>query len=151
PGAEVFGGERLRRDFLDVAIDVARVDALRLSGLIEVLEELLTGQLAALLDDACEPAIVDADRMPNTALAAKLEPQRGATHLHVAVAACRQPERSILSSVLLVADTNEALLEQLHDGREHLAPRQPRLCEVDARPASNQRQRAGELLHAIEL
>jgi hypothetical protein len=75
--------------------------------------------------------------VPDTALAAELEAQRRSVDLRVLVAHRRQTERMIVAGVLLVADPDQRLLEQLHDRREHLLPRQPRLLQIGARAAAN--------------
>src|SRR4029450_1301858 len=45
PGAEVLGGDLLAGDLAHVVVDVCRVDGLPLSILVEVLKELVTGQV----------------------------------------------------------------------------------------------------------
>src|SRR5262245_26683732 len=150
PRTEILRGEMLAGDVLQVPVDVAGIDAPWNAGVIDVLKQLVTGKVAALCDDSGEPSIVDVHRMVDSALPAKLEAQHATTHPHVAVAQRRQSKGLILLHVLLVSDTNEALLEELHDRRQHFVARHTRKPEVCPRATSNARQRGGERLHAIE-
>ena len=56
PGAEVLGGEVLAGDLAQVGVDVGRADRLRLAVVVEVLEQLLPGQVLAALDDRAPAA-----------------------------------------------------------------------------------------------
>ena len=100
----------------------------RLPSSSTILEQLLPRQIAARLDDAGEPAIVEVDLVLDAALAAERERHLAAAHLDVAVPQRRQAERTILAGVLVVADADQRLLEQLHDRREHFLLRQARLA-----------------------
>ena len=62
-----------------------------------------------------------------------------------------QTEALVVARILGVADADQGGLEQAHDRRQHLLPRQtvPAQIGVDARPDA--RQGAGEDQHAIEL
>ena len=137
PRPKIFRGEFGAGDLLEILVDVGRVDQLPLTGFVDVLKELVAGQIAACLDDLREPPVLEIDGVPDTALAAELEAQRRSVDLRVLVAHRRQTERMIVAGVLLVADPDQRLLEQLHDRREHLLPRQPRLLQIGARAASN--------------
>src|SRR5579871_1811069 len=93
--------------------------------LVHVLEQLVSGQIAARLHDAGEAAVLQIDRVPDAALPAKFEVHSRSVDARVRVAHRRQTERMVLARVLFVADTNERLLEELDDGREHLLAREP--------------------------
>ena len=62
-----------------------------------------------------------------------------------------QPERAVGLRVLVIADADQALLEQLHDGCEHLLARQPWPGHVGRRSRSNHRQDRRKCLETIEL
>jgi hypothetical protein len=59
---------------------------------VEVLEQLLTGQIAALPHDAGEPGVVHGDVMHDAALAAKMKPELGRTKRHVTILEGRETE-----------------------------------------------------------
>src|SRR5262245_10453950 len=89
--------------------------------------------------------------MANTTLAAELKLQRAAVHADMTRAHGGEPERLVRTHVLFVADTNQALLEQLHDRREDLVSRQTLLRQVAIRSATNLRKHIGKRLQTIEL
>ena len=107
-----------------------RTDRLPFAVLVVVLKELVARQVAALLDDAREAPVVEIDFVLDAALAAEREPDALALDFDVRVAQRRQAERAIRSRVLVVADANQRLLEQLHDRREHLLARQALAAHV---------------------
>jgi len=84
------------------------------------------------------------------ALAAELEFDAPAAHLHVPVAHGGQAEGIVLLGVALVADADAGPLEQLHDERQHLAARQSRKPHVGAHLAANARQGVRELGEELE-
>src|SRR5262245_23674561 len=73
PGTEVLGGEIVRSDLTQVLIDVTRIDRLRLTVRVDVLEQVLTGEVPAALHQASDPAIGEGDLVILAALAAKPE------------------------------------------------------------------------------
>ena len=82
PGAEVLGGEVLAGDLAQVVVDVARADGADLAVLVEVLEQLLPGQvLAARARSAPGARSRQLDVVRLAALAPEAEPDRG----------CRRP------------------------------------------------------------
>jgi hypothetical protein len=85
--------------------------------------------------------VVERDAVELAALATELELHARAAHLHVAVAHRGEPERVVLLRVALVADADAGALEELHDERQRLLPRQPRQRDVGARLAPVLRQR----------
>src|SRR4030095_9088299 len=95
PGAKILGGETLAvaaHSLAQVVVDHAGVDRLALAVGVDILEQLVTGQLLAATNDAREAAIVEHYLLHPTALA--LEREERATvlqELHVAVAQRRQP------------------------------------------------------------
>jgi hypothetical protein len=118
---------------------------------VDVLKELLPGQIAAMLHDPREAAIVDVDRVPLATLAAEHEPQRRPAHVDVLVLQRRQAERAVRLDVFLVADANAAALEQLHDRGEDLVAGQARLRQIDSRTSADLRERRGKVEHPVVL
>src|SRR5262245_2566716 len=111
---------------------------------VEILKQLLSRQIATVLDDACEPAIADLDRVALPALAAELEVHLLAANANMPVAKRRQAERIIALRILLVADADQALLEQLDDGGKHFFARQACAREIGARTRADLRQRSSK-------
>src|SRR6476646_9214339 len=58
PGAEILGGNVLAGDLAEVGVDVVRVDGAPLTLVVDVLEQLVSRNVAAILDDAGEAAVV---------------------------------------------------------------------------------------------
>jgi hypothetical protein len=144
PGAEVFRGEILAAGVAHVGVHVRRVDHLPLAAGVDVLEQLVSRNVAAGFDDAREARVVEIDRVPDSALPAELEADGSARDFRVLIAHGRQTERFIVLRVLLVADTDERLLEQLHDGGEHLFSRKPAPAQILFGPRANAAERACE-------
>jgi hypothetical protein len=69
----------------------------------------------------------------------------------VAVVHRRQPERVIVASVLVVADADQGLFEELHDGGDDLPLRQARRRHVGGRSSSQLWQRGSKVQDALEL
>jgi len=81
PGAEVLGGEALAHRLAQVGVDVVRSDRVRLAGIVEVLEQMLPGQVLHHAHEARQPAVADRRfaHLPALGLEAQLEryPQLG--------------------------------------------------------------------------
>ena len=92
PRPEVLGGEAAARRLAEVRIDVVRGDVTDLAVVVDVLEQLLAGQLLATLHEAREPAIPEVDLLDLAGLRSKPEVDLGAFHDRVAVLQRRQPE-----------------------------------------------------------
>ena len=109
--------------------------------LVEVLEQLVAGQVAHAPHDRRELAVAQRDSVLHAALAAEAEPHRRAVHAHLARAQRGEAEGVVGARVLLVADADARGLEQAHDGGEHLVARQAGEREVLADAAADARQR----------
>ena len=75
-------------DLPQIRVHIARADRSRRAVIVQILEELLAGQILAGLDDAGEPTVVEGDPLALAALGAELERQGGRRHPDVAVAKC---------------------------------------------------------------
>jgi len=73
PGAEVLGADVAPGERAQIGIDVIRGDRLALAGGVEVLEQLLAGQVAAALDDVREPGSESATMCSTPLLPRKLK------------------------------------------------------------------------------
>src|SRR6266851_879711 len=151
PRAEVLGGEVAVARLAYVLVHVVGRDRVALALGVEVLEEVLAGQVFATLDHTRHAPVFEADRNLDAALALEQKPHGRAAHVDVPVAQRGQAERVILPGVLLVADAQERGLEQADDGTDHLLLRQPFPAQVGRRAPADPRQRPGELGHAVEL
>jgi len=122
---------------------------LPLAGGVDVLEQLIAGNLAAGLDDAREARVAEIDGVADAALAAELEAHGPPRNFRVLIAQGRQAKRFVVLRVLLVAHTDQRLLEQLHDGGEHLFPRKPAAPQIPFGVRANATQRARERDQAL--
>ena len=135
-----------------VVVDVIRCDVADLAVVVDVLEQLLAGQLLAAPHDARRAG----DRAGPTSWIMPVLPRNRkrtfepSTH-RVAVLQRRQPEGPVQPGVLVVADSDQGELEQPDDGREHLLARQPGPSEVarHTRPDGGRARRERE--HPLEL
>jgi hypothetical protein len=100
PGSEVLGGEILPADLAHVGVHVGGVDHLTIAVLVDVLEELVAGQLAAGFDDPREPRVSQIDRVLDAALAAEFEAHRGAADRRVPIAHLLQSDRAVVARIL---------------------------------------------------
>src|SRR5688572_18980691 len=89
--------------------------------------------------------------MAHATLAAKFESQGRTADIDVPVEKSGEAERPVRTGVLVVADTNEALLEQLHNRREYFFARQPGARQIGCGSRANPRQRLGEHRHPVVL
>src|SRR5437867_858576 len=145
PGAEVLGGELPAADLSQVLVDVGGIDDLRLALVVDVLEELVTGQLLTVTDHTGQPSIREVDSMTLPSLAAELEAQRGTLNGDVLGAQRREPIGMVLSRVLFVPDSDQRGLEQTDDRGQHLFPRQMRTAEILLDAPTDPGQRTAEL------
>jgi hypothetical protein len=151
PGAEILGREGLARDLLQIGVHVRRIDLLPLPIVVDVLEEVLAGELLAGAHDARQPAITQRRAVPLAALAAIFEDDLCAREVDVAVAHGGKPVAAILAGIFLIADPDERDLQKAHDGRQDLLAGQPAARLVLSHARAKTRQRPGEREHAVEL
>src|SRR4051794_39475658 len=111
PGAEILGGEIVAADLAQVGVPIVGTDGLALAVVVDVLEQLVAGEIAAGFDDLREARVVELDRVRDTALAAEFETHFAAANLGVPIAHRRQPDRPVGAGILFVADPNQRLLE----------------------------------------
>src|SRR5205085_8748840 len=98
-------------------VHVAAADRVRTPGHVNPLEQLLTWQLAAAPNLTSEQPVVDGCLVLLAALADEAQHGRAAIGSEVSVPQRREPERSVLLRVVLVADPNERRVEQRqHEG-----------------------------------
>ncbi len=151
PGAEVLRGEVLAGDFAQVFVDVGGVDGVTLAFFVNVLEELVPGEVFTLLDDACEAAVLQADGVVDLALTLEAEGDLRAVDLDVLVAQRGQAVAAVFLGVLLIPDADVRLLHEADDGGEHLFARKAGEAQVLLHALANQGQRLRELDHALIL
>src|SRR5947207_8444781 len=144
PGAEIFRGDVLAGDLAQICVDLLRTDRVLIALFVEILEQLVAGQVAAPFDDAREAAIVDIALVAISALAAEAEMNVAAFDADMTIAQCRQPETLVLLGIFTVADTEQRQFHQAHNSSQYPLARQPRSFQIflDARP--DQRQHARE-------
>src|SRR6476620_7031605 len=118
---------------------------------IQVLEQLVARQSATGFHEPGETAIVEIDFVFDAALSPERERHPSTIDRHVSISQRGQAEGTIGPRVLVVADADEGLLEQLHDQRYHLRLREAGSPEVGVRPPPDRRQRVCERDHAVVL
>src|SRR2546425_12541202 len=151
PGPEVLRREIAPGDLAKIGVHVVRGDRLALAGGVDVLEQLVPGEVLALLDDAGEAAVGDRDRVVHAALAAEGKLQLRALDLEVAPAQGGEPEGAVLAGVFVVAHADQRLVEQHHHGGEDLAPRQVARAQIALDALADLGEHFAELEHAAEL
>src|SRR5207302_8086245 len=87
------------------------------------LEQLLAGDVLALLDDLRQPPIVQLNAVLLTAFPDELEPDAAAVEMRIVVDHRRQSDGAVLAQVLVVSDTDRRLFQQLYHCRQHLLAR----------------------------
>ena len=152
PGSEVLGRDLVAAGRLaQVVVDVLGSNGPRLAVFVDVLEQVLPGQLLAAPDERREAPVDQLALLGPAALAPKPEPNGRARHLRVPVAQRRDPERAIEARVLRVADAQARHLEERDDGREDLLARQAGPAKVLPDAAPDPRKQLGEADEAREL
>src|SRR3546814_2673514 len=109
---------------MEVVVDVGRADVVALALLVDVLEQLLTGDVLARLDDPREPPVAQFDLLALAALRPKLEDQFRAVDVDMPVPHRGQAEGAVVAGVFVVADADQRRLEQANDRGEDLFARQ---------------------------
>ena len=100
PSAKVLGSDLFAGDFAQIVVDVRRVDCVPIAVLVEVLEELVTGNILTAPDNVRQPLIGEIDPMPDPALPLELKRYRGALD--------RFPERGRMGACVPVAAAMDA-------------------------------------------
>ena len=144
PGAEILRRDVLAGDLAQIIVHVGRVDVAPLALLVDVLEQLVARQVAAILDDAGEPAVVDVGFVALAAFAAEADVDVAALDRDVAVAQRRQPEALVRFRVFGVADADQRHFHQADDRRQNLFARQAAALQIGLDAGADQRQDAGE-------
>src|SRR5581483_2168428 len=128
-----------------------RGDAMARAGIVEILEQLVARQIAAVAHDPGEPAVGHLDLVALAGLAAEIEAHREAGNLDMTVAQRGQAERAVGLGILAVADPDMRGLEQPHDRGQHLLARQAGPPQIAIDRAPDARQGLGEGDQALEL
>jgi hypothetical protein len=121
-----------------------------LSVLVQVLEELVPGQVLAAPHHGGEAPVAHVDGVRLAALAAELEPHPRPFHGDVTAPQRGEAVRPVLAGVLHVAHADQAGLEQTDDAASTFS-RGARAFEIFPHPLADGGQRPAELQHAVEL
>ena len=144
PRAEVLRGDIGAGGVAQVVVDVGRLDGVRAPVAVEVLEQVLTVEAAAALDQVGDVRVFHSHVVSDATLADEAEIDAVPTHPRVTGAECREPEGPVGADVLLVADADHRALEQEHDTGRHRRARQVAMREVARATAPDRRQRNAE-------
>ena len=124
PGPEVLCGEILAHRILQILVDLAGIDGVKLARVIQVLKQMLSQQLMASPHEARESLVVNGDLVLGAALAAKAEQQPSVRNEpDMPVAQRRESVAAVVALVLGIADAHPRRVEQAYDEREYLFPR----------------------------
>ncbi len=145
PGPEVLRGEILAGDLVEVRVHVLRADRPGDAVVVEVLEEVLSGELLQPRDHPREPPVAKVDLVVLPALSTEPEDQAGSLDVHVLRAQRGQAVRLVRLGVLSVPDADERFLEQPHGRGHDLLARDPRTREVGGNPGAQARKGFGEI------
>src|SRR5690242_15427258 len=115
-----------------------------LTVIVDVLEQLIPGQVATAFDNAGKTAVVNVRLVVLTAFAAKADVDTAAFDRDMPVAQSGQAEALIRLVVLAVANTEECQLHQAHNGCEDPLTLQARPFEILLHSRSKLWQHTGE-------
>src|ERR1051326_1606640 len=116
PGPKVLGRDLLAGDLAQILIHLGRADGVPIPLIIEVLEQLISRQISAVLDDACETPVVYIGLVVLTVFSAKADVYSAALDRNMSVPQRRQAKALVLLGVLVVSDPKERHIHQPHDG-----------------------------------
>ena len=108
--------------------------------LVQVLKQFIAGQVAAVLDDARQPAVIDVRFVPDAVFAAEIQMDAAAVDLDMPIAQSSQTIALVSLGVFGVANAKQGCLHQAHDRGEHPLSRQtaPPQIGFDALPDRRQ-------------
>lgn len=76
PGSKILGRDLFAADLAQIRVDLVRADRVSIAVVADILEELVSGQVAAALDDARQTPVAGPALVPHSAFAAKRETYR---------------------------------------------------------------------------
>ncbi len=151
PGPEILGGKVLSHRLAQVFVHVARTDSMEFAILVDVLEQVLAGQVLHLAHHPREAAVGQRDLAQLAALALVAQPQGLAGQLGMALAQGCSPEALVFLRVPLVPDAYGAQIEQADDARHRTLARELVPAQILLDPLAHQRQQLAERHAAVEL
>ena len=110
----------------------------------DILKKFVARQIAAVLDDTGEPAVVDVGFVALAALAAKADVDTAAVDRDMAIAQRGQAEALVRLGVFGVADADKRHFHQANDRRQNLFARQTAAPQIGFDTGADQRQDASE-------
>ena len=149
PSSKIFRGKIFACDLTQILVYILGSDVVRVAFVVEILKEVLTGQILQLQDNLRDPAVSYIHFMLAAALAAKTKPQLRAFHVYMSILHGRKTERFVFARILFIADADETSLEKLHDCREHFLPRQTAQSQIFLHTSANFRERFSEADQSI--
>src|SRR6185437_1613349 len=116
PCPKILRRDLLASDLAQIVIYLRRADRVPIPLVIEVLEQLISRQISAILDNARETPVVYIGLLVLTVLSAKADVDSAALDLNMAVPQRRQAKALVFLGVLVVSDPKERHIHQPHDG-----------------------------------
>jgi len=151
PRAKIARRERLACGIPQVIVHITGRNATRSSGLIDVLKQMLAGQVVTLPHNPCQAPVCDLHLVLHSALAGEVEAERRALYLHVLVAKCGQAVGVVFGSRFFIADPHPRYVQQPYEGRQQFLPRHPRQRQILIHLRAGSRNRRRHLRHPFEL
>src|SRR5205085_6848516 len=107
PRPKILGRDFFASDLAQIVIYLGRADGVPIAILIEVLEQLISRQISAILDNARETPVIDVSLVVLTVLSAKADVYSAALDRDMPVPQGRQSKALVLLGVLVVPDPKE--------------------------------------------
>src|SRR4051794_31303376 len=150
PGAEIFRGEVLADDRLDVIVDVAVLHVAHFA-VVDEREQLRLVQLLQLLDERGDVGVFDSALLLLPPFADVVEEEHRSVDLHMLAADRGQPVRGLGFRALVVADAKKSLIDETNDGGEDVIAIELLALEIGPDAAAQRGERLAEFNDALEL
>jgi hypothetical protein len=118
---------------------------------IEVLKELLAGQVLALAHDACHSEIMKIDFARFAAFGFELQMNLLAANLGMMISESRKAVRAVGTGVFFIANADQGAIEERDDGGNHFFAWQARLAQMPRNLSAKAGKRLAEGAELFEL
>jgi hypothetical protein len=151
PGAEILGRDVRAGDVPQIIVDIGRADRSHDLIVVDILKEVLPGEILDRADDAGDAPIPHAQAPSLPALTVEVETQLGALHLQVTRAQGGEAIAGVVLCVFAVADADQRLVEEAHNRGQDLLARGSSQRHVLVDALSNAREQPGKFAETLIL
>jgi hypothetical protein len=152
PSPEILGREVGAHCVAQIIIDLARVDRVPLTCIVQILEQTLAGEFVAMPHDARKALVVNDHLVLESTFPSEAEAQSPVAHeTNVPVAQRGQAEAAVCPRILVVAHADAGGIEQAHDRGQDAFAGHTCAGEVVTQAPAQARQCGAERRHALEL